>query len=553
MLATASRDVPPDGAISAVPVPVLLERAAARFPLHPAMEFMGRRWTYAALAAWVARATRGLQDLGVGRGDRVGLCLPNTPYSVVFYYAALAAGATVVNFNPLYVARELRLQIADSDTTVMVVPDLAMICDKVLEAAQGGGLHRVVICPMAGVLPPSKAALFRLLRRRQMARPAADPRIVRHADLIAADAPPDPVPLDPGEVAVLQYTGGTTGVPKGAMLTHANVSINAQQVAAHMPSLRPGQERVLGVLPFFHVFAMTAVMNCGIAIGAELLLHPRFEIARVMRALQRDRPTVLHGVPTLYAAIAAAAEHRRMDISSLRACISGGAPLPTEVRARFERLTGCKLVEGYGLTEASPVLACNPPDGRIKDGSVGVPLAGTTIEIRDLADPRRVLPPGERGEICARGPQVMRGYWQRDADTAGAFVDGALRTGDVGHLDADGYLHVTDRLKDVILCSGYNVYPRVLEDALYEHPAVAEAVVIGVPDAYRGQAPKAFVTLRPGQAATPEDLRDFLAQMVSRIELPREVEIRTTLPHTMIGKLSRKELVAEEQARAAPG
>ncbi len=540
------------GPIGTLPVPALLERSVARFPARPALAFMGRRWSYAALGEWVARATRGLQDLGVRKGDRVGLCLPNTPYSVVFYYAALQAGAVVVNFNPLYVARELRQQIADSGTTVMVVPDLAAICDKVCALLPETGLQRIIVCPLAGILPVGKAALWRVFRRRETAAPVYDARILPHARVVARDAPPDAVPIDPvADVALLQYTGGTTGVPRGAVLTHANVSVNAQQVSRHMPSLRPGAERVLGVLPFFHVFAMTAVMNSGIELGAELLLHPRFEIGRVMRALARERPTVLHAVPTIYNAIAAAAEHKKVDISSLRACISGGAPLPPEVRARFERLTGCRLVEGYGLTEASPVLACNPPDGRIKDGSVGVPMPMTRIEIRDLADPHRVLAPGERGEVCARGPQVMRGYWNRPEDTARSFVDGALRTGDVGHLDADGYLFITDRLKDIIICSGYNVYPRVLEDALYQHPAVAEAIVIGVPDAYRGQAPKAFVTLRPGQAATPGQLRNHLSEMVSKIELPREIEIRATLPRTMIGKLSRKELVEEEQARSA--
>ena len=539
------------GPIEPVPVPVLLERSVLRFPNRPAIAFMGRRWSYAALGAWVARAARGLQDLGVRRGDRVGLCLPNTPYSVVFYYAALRAGAIVVNFNPLYVAPELRQQIADSGTTVMVVPDLAAICDKVLGIAVETGLRHVVVCPMAGILRAPKAALWRVFRRRQTAAPTWDARVVPHARVVANAAPPDPVPVAPDDLAVLQYTGGTTGLPKGAMLTHANVSVNAQQVSRHMPSLRLGEERLLGVLPFFHVFAMTAVMNSGIEIGAELLLHPRFEIAGVMRALARERPTVLHGVPTIYQAIADAAEKRRADISCVRACISGGAPLPPEVRARFERLTGCKLVEGYGLTEASPVLACNPPDGRIKDGSVGVAMPQTVIEIRDLEDPHRVLPVGERGEVCARGPQVMRGYWRRPDETALTFVDGALRTGDIGHLDADGYLFITDRLKDVILCGGYNVYPRVLEDALYQHPAVAEAIVIGVPDAYRGQAPKAFVTLRAGAAATPDELRNFLSELVSKIELPREIEIRAMLPRTMVGKLSRKELVEEERARAA--
>ncbi len=541
------------GPIQAVPLPVLLERSVVRFPGRPALSFLGRRWSYAALGEWVARAARGLQDLGVRRGDRVGLCLPNTPYSVVFYYAALQAGATVVNYNPLYVPRELRHQIADSGTTVMVVPDLAMICDKIIPLAEKAGLRHVVVCPMAGVLPPGKATLYRVFKRRETAVPAYDGRIVPHARVVANATPPGLVAIDPeADVAVLQYTGGTTGIPKGAVLTHANLSVNAQQVSRHMPSLRLGEERVLGVLPFFHVFAMTAVMNSGIEIGAELLLHPRFEIGRVMRTLARERPTVLHAVPTIYNAVAEAAEHKRIDIFGLRACICGGAPLPADVRTRFERLTGCKLVEGYGLTEASPVLACNPPDGRIKDGSVGIPVRDTVIEIRDLADPHRVLATGERGEICARGKQVMRGYWNRPEETAQVFVEGALRTGDVGHLDADGYLFVTDRLKDVIICGGYNVYPRVLEDALYQHPAVAEVVVIGVADAYRGQAPKAFVTLRPGQTATPEQLRNFLSELLSKIEQPRDVEIRQTLPRTLIGKLSRKELLEEERAKPSP-
>ncbi len=531
----------------ALAVPALLDRAVVRFGARPALRFMGRQWSYAALGDLVARATRGLQDLGVRPGDRVGLCLPNTPYSVVFYYAALKAGAVVVNYNPLYVARELAQQIADSATTVMIVPDVAAIHDKVVGQA---GLARVIVCPIAGVLPWRKSLAYRLFRRAITARPAYDSRIVPYASVVASAAAPDPVAIDPArDIAVLQYTGGTTGEPKAAALTHANLSINAQQVTRHMTTIRPGQERMLAVLPFFHVFAMTTILNCGIGAGAELLLHPRFEIAAVMRAITRDRPTVLNGVPTIYAAIATAAEAHAADISSLRLCVCGGAPLPAEVRARFERLSGCKLMEGYGLTEASPVVTCNPPAGLIKDGSAGTPVPGTTIEIRDLADLSRVLGTGERGEVCVRGPQVMRGYRSRPEDTGAVFIEGALRTGDVGHLDADGYLFITDRIKDVIICGGYNVYPRVLEEALYAHPAVAEAIVIGVPDAYRGEAPKAFVTLHPGQQTTPDALRGFLADHVSKIEMPREVEIRATLPHTMIGKLSRKELVAEEAAR----
>ncbi len=539
----------PDPDLAGLPVPALLAEARRRFGGRPAMEFQGRRWSYADLGRMVDCLTRGLQGLGAGPGTRVGLCLPNMPWFVAFYYAALAAGATVVNTNPLYVERELRHQITDSGTTIMVVPDLAAIADKVRAVAEESGLRHIVLCPIAAVLPPGKGALYRLLKRRETVRAAGDQRIVPVARLLADPTPPAPVAIDPErDIAVLQYTGGTTGTPKGAMLTHANLTVNCRQVVRHMPSLRPGQEVTLGVLPLFHVFAMTSVLNFSVAVGAEMILQPRFELARVIRAIERQRPTIFPAVPTIYGAICAEAERHRHDLSSIRVSISGGAPLPSEVRERFERATGCRLVEGYGLSEASPVVACNPPEGRIKDGTVGIPMLGTSVEIRDLDDPHRVLPAEARGEVCVRGPQVMRGYWNRPSETEAVFVDGALRTGDVGMLDADGYLSILDRLKDVILCGGYSVYPRVLEEALYQHPAVAEAVAIGIPDAYRGQAPKAFVTLRPGAAATPAELRAHLAGYVSKIELPREVEIRASLPRTMIGKLSKKELVAEAAA-----
>jgi long-chain acyl-CoA synthetase len=528
--------------LEALPVPALLDRSAAAFADRTALSFQGRRWSYAELAALVDRATAGLQRLGLKPGDRIGLCLPNTPYFVIFYFAALKAGLVVVNYNPLYVTRELRHQIEDSATTTMIVPDLAAIYDKVVGIE---ALQRIVVCPFARALPWAKGFAFSILKRNMVTRPAYGGRIIPYSQLAAAGAPPAPVLIDPSDVAVLQYTGGTTGRPKGAMLTHANLSINAQQTTHHMPSMRPGQEKMLGVLPFFHVFAMTSILNGGISMGCELILHPRFEINALMKSLQRDKPTIMHAVPTLYNAIATAAEKNRVDISTLRVCVSGGAPLPAEVRERFQTLTGCRIIEGYGLTEASPAVTSNPPDGEIRADSVGVVLQDTVVEIRSLEDITCILPFGQRGEICVRGPQVMKGYLNHAAETRDAFVDGALRTGDVGYLDADGYLFVTDRIKDLIICSGYNVYPRMIEDALYEHPAVAEAIVIGVPDQYRGQAPLAFVTLRAGEVRTSDELRDFLRDKVSAIELPVRVEIRSSLPKTAIGKLSRKELAAE--------
>jgi len=541
-------------AVAVSPVGDLLAATIARFGDRPALEFLGRRWTYAALGALIARATRGLQDLGVGRGTMVGLCLPNTPYSVIFYYAALNAGATVVNYNPLYVERELTYQIKDSGTTVMVVLDIEAVFRKVANVAEAAGLKRLIVCPMTGILPLRKAVLFRLFKRRDRARIAPDPCMTSFAAIIANRSAPDPVVIDPAaDIAVLQYTGGTTGVPKGAMLTHANLTANCRQAIAHWDGVRVGQEVVLAVLPLFHVFAMTSVMNYAIATGAELVLLPRFELAQVIDTIERKQITIFNAVPTIYAAINAAAARRKLDLRSIRLSISGGAPLPNEVRIAFTALTGCFLVEGYGLTEASPTVTCNPPSGEVKGGSVGIPVRGTTVEIRDPLHPERLLPKGEKGEVCVRGPQVMAGYWQRPAETKAVFVEGALRTGDIGYLDADGYLFLVDRIKDVIICSGFNVYPRILEDALYQHPAVHEAVVIGVPDAYRGQAPKAFVTLKPGAAATGEELRIFLADYVSKIEMPRSVEIRESLPKTMIGKLSKKELLAEEGSKAAGG
>jgi long-chain acyl-CoA synthetase len=322
-------------------------------------------------------------------------------------------------------------------------------------------------------------------------------------------------------------------------------------VRRHWAGVHIGKERVLAVLPFFHVFAMTAVLNYSVEVAAEIVMLPRFDLKQVLATIRKQRITIFHAVPTIYTAInaAAAAKNRAMDLSSVRYGVSGGAPLPGEVRTRFVELTGCKLVEGYGLTEASPVVSSNPPDGENRGGSVGLPLLDTLVEIRDPTDPARLLPAFERGEVCVRGPQVMAGYWNRPEDTAAVFTDGALRTGDIGYLDADGYLFLVDRIKDVIFCSGYNVFPRVIEDALYQHPAVLEATVIGVPDAYRGQSPKAFVVLRPGQTATGEELRQFLRDHVSKIELPKSVEIRDSLPKTMIGKLSKKELVAAEEAQ----
>ncbi|WP_428394544.1 long-chain-fatty-acid--CoA ligase [Lichenicoccus sp.] len=535
------------------PVPALLRRAAHNWPARVAVDFLGRRWRYSELDSLVDRAAAGLQKLGLAHGDRVGLCLPNTPYFVVFFFAIMRAGGIVVNFNPLYTERELRHQIEDSGTTIMIVPDLLAVHGKVAAVADAG-LRHIVLCGMAAAMPRLKGALFTLAKRRDIARPSTDRLHVRFETLIGdVRAPVEPATDPARDIALLQYTGGTTGLPKGAALTHANLTVNAAQVIHHMGERPDEPERILGVLPLFHVFAMTSVLTSAVAIGAEMVLLPRFTMQDTLAAIARRRPTMFPAVPTIYNAISTAAATAspkvRDGLRAIRMCISGGAPLPAEVKAHFEALTGCKVAEGYGLSETSPVVCCNRLDGTAVAGSVGQAVRGTTIEIRDLDDPTRMLPAGERGEVCIRGPQVMAGYWNRPDETAAVMIDGALRTGDVGYLDAKGYLFLVDRIKDLILCGGYNVYPRTIEEALYRHPDVHEATVIGVPDAYRGESPKAFVVLHPGATADVAALRRFLDGELSRIEMPRDIELRDSLPHTTIGKLSKKELVAEEAAR----
>ncbi|WP_407034939.1 long-chain-fatty-acid--CoA ligase [Facivitalis istanbulensis] len=530
----------------------MFETTVRQYADRAAIDFMGRITRYGDLADMVDRAAAGLQALGVKPGTRVALCLPNITYYPVLFFATLKVGGIVVNVNPLYVDRELCHLLEDSGAEIIATCDIPDIYDRVTRAAEKLSLRHVIACPVAGALPLLKGLAYRLFKRSMIARPGPAPRHLPFARLLRHGRSVSPVAATPDDVAVLQYTGGTTGSPKAAMLSHANLLANADAMVIHTGGEEAiGQERILGVLPLFHVFALTTVLSFAIRVGAEMILLPRFELDQVLKTIARSKPTYFPAVPTIYNAIAGVAEARKVDLSDIKACISGGAPLPAEVRVAFETTTGGKLVEGYGLSEASPIITCNPLTGANKGGSAGIPFPGTIIEIRDREHADRLMPPGEVGEICARGPQVMKGYWHKPAETEQVFVDGALRTGDVGYLDEEGYLFIVDRIKDVILCGGYNVYPRTIEEALYEHPAVAEAVVIGIPDAYRGQSPKAFVTLAPGHQASPDELRAFLQDKVSKIELPREVEIRESLPKTLIGKLSKKELVEEEMAKAA--
>jgi long-chain acyl-CoA synthetase len=534
------------------PVHHLLDEAARRFADRPCLDFLGKRYSYAEVGALARRAAKGFAALGVGKGTRVGLMLPNCPYYIVAYYAVLAAGGTVVNFNPLYAPPEIRHLVEDSGVEVMLTLDLKAHYALLAPLLGRFELRKLVLCPMADILPQPQSLLYRLLKRGEIARAPHDDAHLTFAQLTANDGEMTPAAIDPGrDLAVLQYTGGTTGVPKGAMLTHRNLVANARQCLAWFPDMEPGRERILAVLPFFHVFAMTVAMNFGIAAGAEIILLPRFEIKSLLAAIKRKRPTTMPGVPTLFTAIYADPAAARIDLTSIKSCISGGAPLPLEVKHKFEAATGCTVVEGYGLSETSPVVACNPLRGVNKPGSVGLPVPGTIIEIASVEDPGRLVPQGERGEVVVRGPQVMAGYWRKPEATSDVLSEGRLRTGDVGYLDEEGYLFLVDRIKDIIIAGGYKIYPRNVEEAIYQHPKVAECIVLSVADPYRGQTVKAYVALVAGASLDEAELRAFLKDKLSPIEMPKLFEFRASLPKTLIGKPSKKALMEEEARRAA--
>jgi long-chain acyl-CoA synthetase len=431
----------------------------------------------------------------------------------------------------------------------MVTLDLAALCNKVTAQIGKTRLKTVIVCPMADALPYPKRLLFPIARRKDIARWPRDAHHIGYRDLLANDGKPAPVEIDPHEaLAVLQYTGGTTGVPKGAMLSHANVYANAVQSSLWFGTGEERPQSIVGILPLFHVFAMTVVMNWTVRVGGEMILLPRLDLKQLLRTITDRKPTAFAAVPTLLTAINTCPDLAKYDLSSLKVCVSGGASLPADVRDTFERLTGCRVVEGYGLSECSPVVCCNPLEGVRKPGSVGLPYPRTTIEIVAPEPPYRVLLPGEKGEICVRGPQVMRGYWKRPEATSEVIIDGRLHTGDVGHIDGDGYVFITDRLKEMINAGGYKIYPRMVEEAIHTHPDVAECAVFGVPDAYRGETVKAVVRPMPGAALTADALTAYLSARLSAIEMPKIIEFRAELPKSAVGKILKTQLVAEHHA-----
>lgn len=541
---------PWDSPIPPMTVPDMFTQSAEAHPAALMLDFMGRSYSYAENAEAVRRVAKGLQLLGVAKGTRVGLFLPNTPHYVAAYYGAMLAGATVVNFSPLYTVDELAHQVEDSGTEILVTLSATALLPTALKVLDKSSLKRLVVGSVAGVLPAVKSFLFRMMKRAEVTELPEDERITRFSALIANDGKPDAVAIDPDDVALLQYTGGTTGTPKGAMLTHQNLTANARQVNLIDPKMGE-EDRILGVLPFFHVFANTCVLNRTVSNGGQIIMLPRFDAKQALAAVNRTKPTALPGVPTMYQALLDSPDLNETDFSSLRACISGGAPMPAEVREKFMGVSGTGIVEGYGLTESSGVCSVNPYEGGNKQGTIGQPVPGTLVRLVDKEDPTKDAAPGEPGEIIISGPQIMKGYWNRPDADAEVFINGFLRTGDVGVIDADGYIEIVDRLKDMIAVGGFKVFPSQIEDVLYKHDAVKEAIVIGIPDTYRGESPKAFVTLQDGTEITGDELKAWLNPQLGKHERVVAVDVRIELPKTMIGKLSRKELVAEERDKAA--
>ncbi len=530
----------------------LLADAARDYPHAPALHFEGRTTSYAELADRAWRFAAALARLGVTRGSRVGLILPNCPQAVVALFGALRLGAVVVQNNPLYTERELERQLADAGVEVLICLDL--VYGRVKAVRERVGIREVIVTSTLDELPALKRVLAHYTRRGRAASAGIgrEEPVRRWRDLLRQGAEKAPeTAVDPAaDPALLQYTGGTTGVAKGVLLSHANLAANVEQVRAWFPDADLGHEVMMAVLPFFHVYGLTVCLLLGIRLRAALVVLPRFDLHRVLAAIDHYRPTLFPGVPTMYVAVNNAVAKGGHDLSSIKACLSGAAPLPMEVAERFERFSGGRLVEGYGLSESSPVAIANPIYGKRKAGTIGMPLPDTLARVADPADPSRTLPVGEAGELALRGPQVMLGYWNRPDESAQVLRDGWLLTGDMAVMDEEGYFSIVDRKKDLIISGGYNIYPREVEEVLYEHPKVQEVCVAGVPDPYRGETVKAFVVLRQGERVTADELRDLAKSKLAAYKVPRVVEFRDELPKTLVGKVLRRALVDEDRAKA---
>ncbi len=527
-------------------VPDMFDRGVALAGGEPVTDFFGKRTSYRDAMKQARSIAAALQHAGIGKGDRVGLFLPNVPLYLTAYYGIMIAGATAVNFSPLYTVEELSAQVADSGVTMLFTVNSSTLLPTAIEVLDHSAVDRLVVGDLPGMMPWWMGLAMRLLKRGDLTALPRDPRIMTVDDFTRDAREPVPVAIDPAaDIALLQYTGGTTGRPKGAMLSHQNLTVNARQSLRIDPH-RGERDVMIGVLPLFHVFANTVVLNRTILNGGMIVMLPRFDAKQTLKALGRTQATALPGVPTMYQALLDCPAVGSTDFTSLRVCISGGAPLPLPLKQRFESMTGAHVVEGYGLTESSGVVSTNP-FGRPEDekpGTIGQVLPGTSIRLLDKEDPTRMAAPGEPGELAVKGPQIMQGYLNRPEGHA-VFQDGFLRTGDVATVDEDGFLAIVDRIKDMIAVGGFKVFPSQIEEVLLDRPGVREALVVGVPDDYLGEVPKAFVTLESGCSDDAETLKSWVNERVGKHERLSDVVIRKELPKTMIGKLDRKALRAE--------
>jgi len=539
-------DVPRSIDYPDITLPQLFERTAGRYPDRVVTIFSGKKLRYRDVKRQIDSFAAGLRALGVQPGERVAIMLPNVPQFLVAFYGALQSGAVVVPTNPLYTQHELEHQLGDAGVSVVVTLD--QLFPKVQMALPYTQTRTVICTSIADALPVQRQPVYAIKRRRQGVHLVKRAGIVHRFDSLLAHRPEGVAPsIKPDALAVLQYTGGTTGRSKGAMLSHRNLVANAVQAYQwQADSQQDDAGSILCVAPFFHVYGMTVGMNLGVVAGASLILAPRFDAKEVAALAEKYRPAYLPGVPTMFVALSQVPGVSPRQFRSLRACMSGAAPLPAEVQARFEALSGARVVEGYGLTEAGPVTHCNPL-GDVRSGTVGVPWPDTDACVTN-PETWKPLPPGAIGELTVAGPQVMMGYWNREQETRDVLRDGWLHTGDIASMDGDGYFRIVDRKKDLIIAGGYNVYPREVEDVLYSHPGVLEAAVVGAPSEYRGETVKAFVVLREGTEVSAQELILFCRHQLAAYKVPRLVEFRSELPKSLIGKILRRQLRDEPDA-----
>lgn len=545
-------EIPTELDLTEKPLQSYLTEAATLYSSKVAIQFMGKELTYTELHESALKFAHYLKTLGIKKDDRVAIMLPNTPQSVIAYYGILYAGGIVVQTNPLYMEREIEYQMKDSGAKVILTLDI--LYPRVTKVMKNTELEHIIVTAIKDYLPFPKNLIYPFIQKKQYGIVVkVDHSGQNHLFTeIMKTAKPESAnqAFDfENDVALLQYTGGTTGFPKGVMLTHKNLVANASMCDAWLYKCKKGEERVLGILPFFHVYGMTAVMILSVMQGYKMILLPKFDPETTLKTIQKQKPTLFPGAPTIYIGLLNHPELKNYDLSSIDSCLSGSAPLPVEVQQQFEDVTGGKLVEGYGLTESSPVTHSNFlwDKERIK-GSVGVPWPSTDAAIFSL-ETGEPLPPNEMGEIVVKGPQVMKGYWNRPEETEQTLRDGWLLTGDLGYMDERGYFYVVDRKKDMIIAGGFNIYPREIEEVLYEHPAIQEVVAAGVPDEYRGETVKAYVVLKEGEVLTEEELNEFARKYLAAYKVPRIYEFRKELPKTAVGKILRRALVEEERQK----